>query len=295
MFAVLFAVLAAACNAFASVMQRHEAASRPASESFRLALILGLVRRPLWWVGIGGVIGGAACQAVALMWGELAVVQPILMVELPMTLLLAAAVWRRRPTARPMIGLLAISAGVALLLVAVDPSGGVLIVAPANWLLVLPPTVGAVLLLVAIGRRLRGAPAAALLGSSAAVSFALAAALMKDATGLLQRGVAAIFESWQLYATCVAGLAALFLLQNAYQAGPLIAAQPAITVGDALVSLVYSVALFEERLRLGWWLAPELFGLALIVLGSLELSRSPLIATTVGGGARAESPDEQAA
>lgn len=295
MLAMLFAVLAAACNAFASVMQRHEAAGRPESESFRLALILSLVRRPLWWAGIGGVVGGAACQALALYWGELAVVQPILMVELPMTLLLASAVWRRRPTPRPMAGIFGISAGVALLLVAFNPSGGVERVAWANWLITLPATIGAVVLLVALGKPLRGAAGAALLGSAAAVSFALAAALMKDATGLLQKGVAAIFESWQLYATCVAGLTALFLLQNAYQAGPLIAAQPAITVGDALVSLVFSVALFEERLRLGWWLLPELIGLAMILLGCLELSRSPLIAATVGGDAPERAPDRTAA
>jgi hypothetical protein len=69
MLAVLFAVLAAGCKAFASVMQRHEARTRPDREAFRPAMILRLVRRPLWWAGIGGVVGGAVGQALGLLFG----------------------------------------------------------------------------------------------------------------------------------------------------------------------------------------------------------------------------------
>lgn len=280
MLTVTFAVLAAACNAFASVMQRHEARARPDRESFRPALILNLVRRPLWWAGAGGVLGGAVCQALGLMYGELAVVQPILMVELPLTLLLASAVFHRRPTPRTMAATGGITAGVVLVLVAVAPADGAPAVAGMRWLGALPATVAVVVVLVLAGRRLRGAPAAALLGSAAAVSFALAAALMKDATAVADRGVSALLSSWQVYATCLVGMAALFLLQNAYQAGALIASQPAITVGDALVSLVYSVTLFDEKLRLDVWLLPAAVGLAMITVGAVELSRSPLLTGT---------------
>ncbi|CAM5395662.1 hypothetical protein SBADM41S_05769 [Streptomyces badius] len=44
--------------------------------------------------------------------------------------------------------------------------------------------------------------------------------------------------SWQLYAAA-AGVGALFLFQNALQAGSLVAVQPMLTLGDALISILF--------------------------------------------------------
>lgn len=73
-------------------------------------------------------------------------------------------------------------------------------------------------------------------------------------------------------------MGALFLLQNALQAGTLVAVQPMLTLGDALISVVYGVTLFGEELRTGWWVLPELVALVLITAGCVELARSPLAA-----------------
>lgn len=284
MIAIVFALLAAAGNAFASVVQRYEARSTPKRDSFRLELILLLIRRPLWWAGIIGVVAGAVFQAVALSSGGLALVQPILMTELPFTLLLAAAVFHRRIGRRSILGTLGVTVGAAVLLLAVAPGGGGSSVSPWLWVVALPSTVGLIGALVVAGRAARrSARRAAVLGSATAVTFALAAALMKDAIGRLSGGPVALLTSWQLYATCVTGVTAIFLLQNAYQAGSLVASQPAITVGDALVSVLYGVALFHERLRLGIWVIPAILGLALVVAGAMELARSPLVAAVSGG------------
>ena len=50
----------------------------------------------------------------------------------------------------------------------------------------------------------------------------------------------------------------------------------ALTVGDALLSTVYGVMLFHETLRLGWWLIPEIVCLGLIVVGYIEIAKSPV-------------------
>lgn len=54
-----------------------------------------------------------------------------------------------------------------------------------------------------------------------------------------------------------------------------------LTLGDALISILYGVTLFEEELRTGWWLLPELAGLGLIATGCVVLARSPLAADTL--------------
>lgn len=62
----------------------------------------------------------------------------------------------------------------------------------------------------------------------------------------------------------------------AMQAGPRVASQPALTLGDAMVSLALGITLHEEHIRSGWWLVPQLFGVALIAAGVRTLSRIPL-------------------
>ncbi len=72
----------------------------------------------------------------------------------------------------------------------------------------------------------------------------------------------------------MAGVGALFLLQNSLQAGSLVAAQPPLTLGDALISVAYGVTVFGEDLRTGGWLAVEIVAVLLIAVGCVELSRS---------------------
>jgi hypothetical protein len=84
----------------------------------------------------------------------------------------------------------------------------------------------------------------------------------------------------------VAGVGALFLLQNSLQAGTLVAAQPPLTLGDALISVAYGVTLYGEDLRTGGWLVIQIVAVLLIAVGCVELSRS-LDSTNEAGGAAA--------
>ena len=91
----------------------------------------------------------------------------------------------------------------------------------------------------------------------------------------LDTSVAAFFSSWELYGTAVTGLGALFLLQNALQAGSLVAVQPPLTLGDALISVCYGVTVFGEEVNTsGWLLVIEIVALLVIAVGCIELSRS---------------------
>lgn len=274
---VLFAVLTALSNGAASVLQRRAASTVPDTEAMRLSLIGHLLRRPVWLAGIGLVIVAAVCQAVALATGPIAVVQPIFVIELPGALLMAGFVMRVRLPRTVWWGVAAVTVGLALGMASAAPGGGTDTVHGAAWVPALILTAVFEAVLIAAAMSTRANPRAALLGLAAACGYALTAALMKDAMGRLDSaGVTALLTSWQLYATAAAGVGALFLLQNALQAGTLVAVQPMLTLGDALISVAYGVTLYGEHLRTGWWLLPTLVALGLVAAGCVELARSPL-------------------
>ncbi|MFE6184539.1 DMT family transporter [Streptomyces sp. NPDC056465] len=289
MISVLFAVLTALSNGTASVLQRRAALEVPDSEAMRLSLIGHLLRQRVWLAGIGLVIVAAVCQAVALATGPIAVVQPIFVIELPATLVVAGFVLRVGVSRQVWAGVAAVTAGLALGMAAASPVGGSDDVQGAAWIPALVVTGAFEAALVAAALGTSGNARATLLGLAAACGYALTAALMKDAMARLDSdGVTGLLTAWQLYATAAAGVGALFLLQNALQAGSLVAVQPMLTLGDALISIAYGVTLFGEELRTGWWLLPQLAGLALIAAGCVVLARSPLATANAAPPPRVE-------
>ncbi|MEU8857186.1 DMT family transporter [Streptomyces sp. NPDC053741] len=277
MISVLFAVLTALSNGTASVLQRRAALDVPDGAAMRLSLIGHLLRQKVWLAGIGLVIVAAVCQAVALATGPIAVVQPIFVIELPAALVVAGFVMRVGVTRQVWYGVAAVTAGLALGMAAAAPVGGSEDVEGTVWIPALVATGAFEAALIAAALGTRGNARAALLGLAAACGYALTAALMKDAMSRLDAdGVVGLMTAWQLYATAAAGVGALFLLQNALQAGSLVAVQPMLTLGDALISITYGVTLFGEELRTGWWLVPQLTGVALVTVGCVVLARSPL-------------------
>src|SRR6202020_668127 len=128
---------------------------------------------------------------------------------------------------------------------------------------------------ISVGARAGGNARAAAFGLAAACGYALTATLLKSAVSALPRGAGAFFGSWQLYATAVAGVGALFLLQNGLQAGSLVAVQPPLTLGDALISSSQGATVYGENVRTGGWLlVGEIAALIAVAVGCIQLSRS---------------------
>ncbi|MFI2301457.1 DMT family transporter [Actinacidiphila glaucinigra] len=281
--AVLFALLAAVSNALATVLQRYAARTVPLSAGLRPALMGELLRKPVWLAGFGAVVAAAAFQALALLNGALSLVQPLFVLELPFALFIGGFVLHRRLPPRGWGAVAAMVAGLGVGLWAASPGVGVDRPGIGTWMMALSGCVAAVLVLVLIAvRRPEGRVRAACFGLSAAVCYALTAGLLKDATQVWDSdGAAAFFTAWQTYGFALVGVAAVFLLENAMQSGPLVASQPALTLGDATVSLVLGVTVFEEDLRGGWWLLPMLLGALLVVAGAFVLVRVPLVRTLV--------------
>lgn len=281
---VLFAVGAALSNAFATVLQRKAALSVPRSDKLRAGLMLDLLRRPVWLVGIAAVITAAVCQAVALATGPMTIVQPLFVLELPLALVIATVLLRGRLSRSGWAAVCAVVAGLAVALLAASPEGNRTHAPMDRWIpaLAVCAALLAGLVIVAL-RRPEGRGRAACFGLATAVSYAVTAALMKTSMHTLDDGgVTAFLTTWQTYGFALFGMAALFFLENAMQAGPLVASQPAITLGDAGVSLALGITIYEEHVRGGWWLPVQLLGAALIAAGVLALSKLPLARALTG-------------
>ncbi|MDX3239968.1 DMT family transporter [Streptomyces sp. ME03-5709C] len=281
--AVLFALLAAVSNALATVLQRYAARTVPLSVGVRPALIGELLRKPVWLAGFGAVIAAAVFQALALLNGALSLVQPLFVLELPFALFIGGLVLRRRLPARGWAAVAALVVGLGVGLWAASPGGGLDRPRIDVWAMALPSCAAAVLVLVGTAvRRPAGRVRAACFGLSAAVCYALTAGLLKDATqAWADDGAAGFFTAWQTYGFALVGVAAVFLLENAMQSGPLVASQPALTLGDATVSLALGMTVFEEHVRGGWWLLPMLVGALLVAGGAFVVVRVPLVRTLV--------------
>ncbi|MEU1185941.1 DMT family transporter [Streptomyces sp. NPDC005820] len=282
-FPVVFAICAALSNALATVLQRKAALSVPRSSGLRAGLMLDLLRRPVWLAGMVAVIAAAVCQAVALATGPLTIVQPLFVLELPLTLIAASVLMHRHLPGRGWLAVVTVVAGLAVALAAASPTGNRTHVPLDRWIPALAVCMGTVVVLaLAALRRPEGRARAACLGAATAISYAVTAALMKSSTHILdEQGLVGFLSAWQTYAFAATGVCALFLLENAMQAGPLVASQPALTLGDATVSLVLGITLYEEVVRSGWWLLPQLCGVTLMAAGVFALSRIPLTRTLV--------------
>ncbi|WP_063827541.1 DMT family transporter [Streptomyces qaidamensis] len=277
MLTVVLALLAALCNASASVLQRRAAAdgtegATGAREALRW---LGqALRQPYWVAGAVLLALTTVLQAAALRLGSLALVQPLMAAELLFTLVVGSVIFRRRPDTGTCLAFVALAAGLALFLTAAAPAAGRSTAYPERWLPAAVGVLGVVLGLTVAARPLRGASRAALLGLASAVCFAATAALLKETTDRLRHGVGALLAAWPAYATVAAGVVAFLLLQGALRAGTLAASQPALTLGDALTSVTLGWVLFGERIALGARVVPELIGVVLMGAGSVGLART---------------------
>lgn len=275
---IVAALLAAAANASSSVLQRMANRTEPSELSLSPRLILDLLHRKAWLGGVAAVTIGFLLQALALGNGQLSLVEPLLVLELPLTLLLAARVFHRRLHRREWLAIAGLTLGLMALVFSLSPTAGDrAAVSGLHWALATAATLAVVGALVAGGRRTGGSARAAFYGTATGTSFGLTATLIAATTAASSHGFATVFSTWQTYGFVVTGALGMFLLQSALQAGPLVAAQPGFTLADPVVAVILGVLLFGERVRTGPWLAGEIGGGLLMALATLALARSPLL------------------
>lgn len=278
MIEVLVSVLAAAAYALGSVLQRRGAISAPRAEGLRLGFVVDLLRQPVWLGGIAAMILGVVLQALALHGGAIALVEPILVAELPLTLLLAALIFRAGIDRRTGVTILVMSGALSGLLLLARPTGGhVDDVSGLGWIVSLAATAGAITILVAVSRRSFPAARAGLLGIASGLGHGLSATLLKASTVLAAQDLVSILSSWKPYAAVAAGGVSLYLFQVALQSGPLVAAQSGLNILDPLSAACFGLVLFGEHARGGSAFPLEVACGIVLLVAIVVLARSPLL------------------
>jgi drug/metabolite transporter (DMT)-like permease len=275
----VLALGAALANALTSVFQRKGIQSAPAGTTLRLSLITYALRRGIWLAGFALMIVSFLLQAVALHFGRLSEVQPILTTELVFLVIVLVAWFGFTMGRREWIGVVAVSAGLAGFLLFADPVEGSL--SPPLWEWAVAIGACSAVILTAVLLALSGPRwwRAAMFGTAAAIGFALTAAFTKVVSGFAASDWTTLYRHWQTYALAFFGVLAVFLAQNAFHAGPIVASQSTLVLVDPLASILIGVGLFGDDLRTnGAWGPLEALSLLVMFAGAVLLAHSPLVA-----------------
>ena len=279
----VLALGAALANALTSIFQRMGVEKAPQSATLRLSLIVHALHKKIWLLGFALMIVSFLLQATALHLGRLSQVQPVLTTELVFLVAVLATWFGFTVGRREWLGSLAVTAGLAGFLFFAHPEYGMQ--TPPLWAWLIAGGACTVGIGVAIALALRG-PAwwrAAMFGTAAAISFAFTSACTKAVADFAAHDVASLYRHWQTYALAAFGALAVFLAQNAYHAGPIVASQSSIVLVDPLASILIGVGIFGDSLRTsGPWGPLEAFSLLVMFAGAYWLAHSPLVSGIYG-------------
>ena len=274
--AVLAALAAAGSFGVAAALQHRQAQLAPRAGALPFRLLTRLARRPLWLAGIALAAAAYGLQALALAFGPLALVAPIVATDLLFALPVAAR-WTRRPLgSRDWLGCVLAAGGVATFLATSPPSSGRSDAPPRDWMLAFGAVAFICALAVTTGRLGTGPARAALTATAAGVVFGLTAAVTLSLTRLLRaEGPGASLAHWQPWALLALGTAGLLLSASAFQAGALAASLPIMDTVEPASGVLIGTLVFDERLAASpAGVAVQLAGAAAAFAGIAVLSKS---------------------
>jgi hypothetical protein len=299
--AVVAAVASALMLGISSVADQRSTKRVESRRALSPRILLDLVRQPLWLAAISGNIAGFALQVVALSFGSLALVQPILVCDLIFAVLIRWILWRRsgghrlggvRKTVILFAGIAASTVGVSGFLVIGRPSGGSTHISFS----MLPPlaiglvaVVGGCLAVAARNRNLR--PLA--LALACGVNYGVAAFVVKLVTSQFGGGLSEVFSNWPIYVFAVVGPAGFVLNQDAFQQGTFLApVQAILTTTDPVVSIALGIAWLNVRLHSSPAdIAGEVVSVLLMITGIIITANyAPLVAGSVWNSSAPGAP-----
>jgi drug/metabolite transporter (DMT)-like permease len=244
--AALAALGASVCFAGGNAAQHYDVDRCRGSSGVRLGVLARLAARPVWWLGSAAGLAGVVLQVLALASGSLVVVQPLLVTSLLFALPAAALLRRRRVSQADCGWALLLVGSLALFLLAARPGGhtGPIHAGRLGIAVVVLGALCLVVVALAASGHLRHR--AAWWGAAAGAGLGLSSALGKYCLLLVPFGVVGVVRGWPLWVLLGVVAASVLLTQTAFQAGPLAASLPPLTMLDPLAAVCLGVVGLSE-------------------------------------------------
>src|SRR5580698_8455919 len=258
------------------VLQQYAARQEPESRFLSPRILTDLLRKPRWLIGIACMVAGQLLAAWSLGHLELTVVEPLLTTYLLFALLLAVPMSKQAMHWTEVAGALLLCAGVTLLSLSRSTKPiGLSFGSFSHWYAAaIIAGVAYVAVLAAVARR--GPARATLTGLAAGLVFGIQDALTRQTLEILQgHPVTVLLTAWPPYCLLATGIVGLWLMQNAFSAGPLHSSLPTIAAGEPVAGIVLGIVVFGDRIQVSPGpLAIEAGGIAALIVGVVMVARS---------------------
>ena len=273
--------LAALALGIGYVIQQRVACTMPMDEILRVRLLLDLMRRPLWWVGIGCMVVGQILSAVALQVATVAVVEPLLSASLLFALATAALAARKRVTWQEIVGAASLTAALAVFIAVCDPhSSPTPDTDDVAVVIAVACVVGAVLALVTMGKRRGGVAESVLIATGAGVLYGLQDASTRAAfVRIDHHGLATLPVNPWMYIVVGSAAIAILLSQSAFKVARLDYSLPPIAAAEPVAGIVLGVSLLGDVFSHSLASLVVLpFCIIAMIAGAVLIGRSPNLA-----------------
>lgn len=274
--AVGYAVGAALFIALGSAIQHQAVAGAGVSRGGGgIGLVLRLARNGRWMGGLAAAGAGTLLHAVALRDGALAVVEPVLAMNLALALPARALLDRARPSAGHVAAAAVLGAGVAIFIITARPSAG----QPAPdgsdaAMLILAGVALAGICTLLAARTNSERIAGVALGLAAGTLYGVGGGVLKAIVHTVLRNPVAALTGWPLWTLCALTAWAFVLHQQSYARAPLRFSLPVLSVVNPLAGMAFGAVAFNEiPVHNPMAASAEVLGLAVIVGSVLALTR----------------------
>lgn len=270
--AIFFALLSALTIAWGTVI-RHRVAENTAEGDVP---IMAALRSKWWWAGLAGAMAGYGLQIVALRFGTLLIVQPILVLSLMFTLPLASLMDGRRISKAETTWAAFLTVAVSVLVVLGRPTSATAHPSATTWIIAF--LVGVVLIapVYVLARGCSRPVRALFLGGVTGAIMGYLALMSKAVVDVYAHsGPGGAATSWEIYALLALAGVGTAVQQASFNAGDLKNSLPAMTILEPIVAFALGYIVLGEHFRVassaGWAIMGAAF--TVMVGATFALSR----------------------
>ncbi|MCT7661454.1 DMT family transporter [Mycobacterium deserti] len=246
---VLLALLAALFLAIGIVVRQRATMNVPPEHGVSTTMVATLLRSKLWWAGTAAAVLGFAFQALALAYGSLLLVQPILVSALLFALPMSARLAKRKVTRGEWLWAVLLTAALAVFVLLAKTRPGDYEASVPTTALTAVICTAAVLACVIVAVRTAGWKRAVLLAVAVGVLFGVVAMLTKLVMHLLTHdGLRTVLTTPVVYLLVVLGIIAVLLQQSAFHAGSLQTSVPTMLVLEPVIAVALGAVVLGEHM-----------------------------------------------